>query len=335
MGSKGALAISWSNALKAAMANLAYSTILSQTFSSLSETVGFPISRIQALFLITIVALLPLCLLKNLSVLAPFSALGTLGIVLTAASMIIRFVDGSYQEGGQYFDDIPEHWRPYFGTDNRPFSPATLPFVCMLFEAYIMHYNSPRFYVELENATIPRFQRVCEISFGFSAICYMAIASVGFLTFGGNCDGYILNNYSPHDPFATVCRLCIALSTLLTFPIVFMGFRDGILDVMEFPTERQTVTNINLLTVILLTIITLTATVVTDLGMINAIGGGTLATAIVFVFPALMYRQAVKQLGTQAKPGQHTEVVIDMALMGFGITLGVTGVIVSIKALSS
>lgn len=227
MGRRGALLVSFIYAVKPAMANLAYTTILSQTLVSLLQSGGVEISRIEALVITTVVGILPLCLLKNIRVLAPFSAFGTAGSILTAVAMCIRYVDGSYRPGGCYYNDIPV--KPAFGERNTAWSLSALPFVCMLFEAYVMHYNSPRFYAELKDPTIPRFTQVVTISFGFSAIVNLAVAMAGFLTFGSNSDGYILNNYSPQDPLATVCRIAIATSTLLTYPIVFIGFRDGML----------------------------------------------------------------------------------------------------------
>jgi amino acid permease len=229
MGDKGALAVSFVYALKPAMASLALSTILSQTLQSLLKTGGIDVSRIETLLFVTVICILPLCLLKNLHVLAPFSALGTAGSIVTAVAMLIRYLDGSYQEGGLYFDDIPAALQPSFGDRNMSWSGSSLPYVCMLFEAYVMHYNSPRFYSELKDPTIPRFAIVVGTSFGFSAVINIIIASSGYLTFGGSCDGYILNNYSPQDPLATLSRLAIAVSTLLSYPIAFMGYRDGIL----------------------------------------------------------------------------------------------------------
>jgi amino acid permease len=229
MGDKGALAVSFVYALKPAMANLAYSTILSQTLQSLLKTGGIDVSRIEALLFVTIIGILPLCLLKNLNVLAPCSVLGTAGSIATAVAMSIRYLDGSYQEGGLYFGDIPAALQPSFGERNMAWSGSVLPYVCMLFEAYVMHYNSPRFYSELKDPTVPRFAIVVGTSFGFSAVINIVIASTGYLTFGGSCDGYILNNYSPQDNLATLCRLAVAVSTLLTYPIVFMGYRDGVL----------------------------------------------------------------------------------------------------------
>jgi len=223
MGSRGGTAISVANALKAALADLAYASILADTLRSLLASVGFEIARSICLVAITIVAILPMCLLKNLHVLAPFSVVGTAGVFLTAAAMAVRYFDGSYLEGGKYHEDIDTNLRPSFGTRNNAWSLAILPFVCMTYEAYVMHYNSARFYTELKDRTLPRFAVAVGSSFGLSALVYIFISSLGFLTFGENSASFILNNYSSSDPLAIVCRLAIGVSTLTAYPIVFHG----------------------------------------------------------------------------------------------------------------
>ena len=56
-------------------------------------------------------------------------------------------------------------------------------------------------------------------------------------------------------------------------------------------------------------------------------GGGTFATAIVFIFLAIMYQKAVKNMGYLAEPGQQQrEVVCALALVVFGVVLGFAGV---------
>ena len=134
VGSRGALAVSLVNAIKPGLANLAYCAILSQTFQSLLETAGWNVSRVGSLLLITVLFLLPLCLLKNLNVLAPFSALGITGIVLTAGVMMVRYLDGSYQPGGQYYSDIPKEMQPEFGDRNNSWSLQAAPLLCMVYE---------------------------------------------------------------------------------------------------------------------------------------------------------------------------------------------------------
>jgi hypothetical protein len=77
---------------------------------------------------------LPLCLLMNLAVLAPFSLLGTFGIILTAVAMAVRYWDGSYAPGGQYYNHIDVSLQPSFGATNNTWSLQILPFVCMVYE---------------------------------------------------------------------------------------------------------------------------------------------------------------------------------------------------------
>lgn len=97
-----AILVSLINCTKPALGNLAYSMILADTFRSLFATVGVEVSRTASLIMITLVGLLPLCLLKNLSVLAPTSMLGVIGFATTTLVMGIRYIDGSYTPGGKF-----------------------------------------------------------------------------------------------------------------------------------------------------------------------------------------------------------------------------------------
>ena len=324
MGHKGSMAISISNALKAAMAELAYASILADTIVSLLRGIGWEVPRVFCLLLVTIVGILPLCMLKDLHVLAPFSILGTAGIVLTAIAMTIRYVDGSYLPGGQFHKDLQHFKHPSFGTYDESWSTGILPFVCMTYEAYVMHYNSARFYTELKNRSLPRFAVAVGSSFGISALLYMAIASMGYLTFGANSSSFILNSYSSYDPLATLSRIAVGLSTLTAYPIVFIGVRDGVMDTFAVPITEQTPERVNRLTYILLSILTITAMFISDLGLINAVGGGLVATAIVFVFPTIMFRAAVHEKGT-AKENRN-EMVLASVLTLMGVVIGLVGV---------
>ena len=328
VGEAGAIAVPMANMLKAGLGNLAYSTILSQTLKSLLQTVDISLSRVACLFLVTIVGVLPLCLLKNLNVLAPFSVLGTSGILFIAFAMGYRYWDGSYVPGGQFYEDNVPELRASFGDRNQSFTLGVLPLVCMLYEAFVMHYNSARFYTELKNASLPRFAIAVSSAFGFSSVVYIAIACLGFLTFGGNSAPYILNNYSPYDPLATLSRLAVFISTLTTYPIVFIGCRDGMLDMLDVPPERQTSGNLNMLTVIMLAVLTFIAIFVTDLGFINAVGGGSLATIIVFVVPTIMWWVLAQE---PRGKDEIKDLPLALGLCVCGIFLGVVGVVIELS----
>jgi len=179
---------------------------------------------------------------------------------------------------------------------------------------------------------VKRFAAVVIPSFGVSAVIYTLITVFGFLTFGLNCDGFILNNYSTDDALMSICRFAIAFALALTYPLPFIGTRDGILDLFSVPDCKRTASNINILSVLLLALFTLMASYFKNLGMVNAVGGGLLGTAVVFVFPALMYQGVVTEhLGIESTKEQRHEVIFAIVLMWMGIIMGAIGVLVSLS----
>jgi len=91
-------------------------------------------------------------------------------------------------------------------------SPKALILACMLSNAYIAHFNAPKFLKELKNNTMARFHQVIGWSFGASILLYAGIAALGFLTFGVASNGLILNNYSNKDTLMSVARIAVAIS---------------------------------------------------------------------------------------------------------------------------
>jgi amino acid permease len=117
--------------------------ILADTFTSLFETLGWNLTRSESLLIITILVLLPLCLLKSLEILAPTSLLGSFAMFATAVAMGIRYFDGSYEEDGQFYGSTPPDLQPSFGNIGAlgALNPRSLILVCMFYEAFIAHYK--------------------------------------------------------------------------------------------------------------------------------------------------------------------------------------------------
>lgn len=295
-------------ACKTVLSCLAFSMILADAGQAVAVgTLGWAdVTREQALLVISGVALLPLSLLRDLSSLAPFSAVGVAGVALTAGVMIWRAVDGSYlaEEGeaavvdggaASFLSSVPTHLQPAFGDTGVSSADSSLHWLqalvlaCTLATAFVAHYNAPRFRAELAQPTVPRYNLVVTIAFAISALFFVVVAVSGYLTFGTACDGFILNNYSPFDPLATVSRIALVLSVVMTFPLPFVGLRDGTLDLLQIPVDNRTDLVLNGLTVGLLTIITALAYVLHDLALVVAIGGGTFSTLVSSVFPAVMF----------------------------------------------
>jgi amino acid permease len=128
---------------KTIFATLAYSMILADTFQSLVSVIVPGITKATTLTGVTAFLLLPLCLLKNLSSLAPFSLMGTLGMMYTAAAMGIRYFGKAYVANGQFAKDLPVQLRPAFGSlgATAAFSPKATILLGMLSTAYMAHFN--------------------------------------------------------------------------------------------------------------------------------------------------------------------------------------------------
>ena len=328
-GSSGiSLAVSMITTLQPALAYLALSSIMVTTFLPLLQAVGLRVTMTKLLLILTILVILPLCF-KGITLLslAPVSAFGMTGICYLAIVMVLRWIDGSYQEGGKYYDD--KAISPAFGITNNAWSTKVLPFFCIMFETWIlMHYNIPRYYTELKDASFLRFVRVVGFAFGGTALVYMAISVAGFLTFGRNVDGFVLNSYSPQDPLMLFGRLAFGMSLLTTIPLIFVGVRDGLLDCLSIVPHSQTTFRVNAISVGLLIVLTLCSVVLmSSLDVIKAVTQGILATLLVFVFPQVMYQRYVAQHPHALDETWHVR--FSMILMLLGVLFGIVGAVVA------
>lgn len=286
------------------------STTLPQLLQALSSHVGIitvvVVSRRQALVGLMGGVLLPLCLLPSLSALAPFSFVGLLGLVYTAIVMTIRYVDGSYNSNSDATAAIPS-----FGNRWEWWHPAVLVLAAKLENAYMAHYQAPTMYHELlqdddnhnhNDSKKTQFQKVVQISYLIVACLYTWMTMVGFGTFGSASTPFVLDSYSTtHDGLISASRCAIFVSLLCSFPLVFSGFRTSILTTTTMTTfgmrttsttsatpPSTTATIHTLWTVGLLSMITLLAYFVTDIGTLLSLGGGTYVCWLTFVFPPLM-----------------------------------------------
>eukprot|EP00980_Cylindrotheca_fusiformis_P013807 scaffold3572_cov113-Cylindrotheca_fusiformis.AAC.3 len=314
--------------IKTSLACLAFSMVLGDTFSALLGT-----SRNPTLLALSGGVLLPLCLLKNLSALSPFSLLGVLGMGYTAIAMAIRYFDGSYQmPDGALVGDVAAKLQPVFGSNANVFSSKSLILICMLSTAYMAHFNAPKFYLELKDNTLPRYNSVVSLSFGISILLMSGISMLGFLTFGKACSGLVLNNYSNKDIWMSGSRIAVAVSLVFSYPLAFTGCRDGFMDILNVPMEKRTASFQNTLTVAILSVLTTGAILLKDVSFVLAFGGATLGNLLTYVYPALMYRATVKQQGRTEENGA---VLASLLSAVTGIVMGAVGTKMAIQNLNN
>jgi len=316
---------------KTCAACLAYSMILGDTFVSLLSTVGIASAKIPVTLGLTGAVLLPLCLMKNLSSLAPFSLVGSLGMLYTAVAMIIRYVGKAYTATGAFGADNVAALRPNFGTVGAQgaLTPSAVILVSMLSTAYMAHFNAPKFYNELKDKTLPKYYKVVSTSFAISISIFALIAAIGFLTFGANSSGLILNNYSTRDGLMNLSRIAVAISLVFSYPLAFVGARDGVLDLLKM---KGTVKTQNILTVGLLAVITGASLVIPDVSFVMALSGATLGNGLIYIFPALMFRGAIRKK-IDATKEEKREVKFALGSAVAGICMGLIGTKMAIGSL--
>jgi len=119
---------------------------------------------------------------------------------------------------------------------------------------------------------------------------------------------------------------------MLSYPLAFVGCRDGMLDLLNVPSEKRSTSTLNTLTIGLLSILTLFAATLKDVSFVLAFGGATLGNALTYVYPALMYRGVVKQQGREAEEGGHVVIAMTSAILG--VVMGAIGAKMAIQSIS-
>ena len=337
-GSSFAWVVALSSTLDCFAGNLTFSMVLADTFrqlfSSLFEfgaknnpaffaNLEFYNTRSRVLLLVTVTSLIPLCCVKNLSSLAPFSLVGILGILYTAFVIGLRYFDSSYKlPNGRFLADL-ESAPSFLGTGSGEGAsllqniqnPKALIFVSMLSTAFIAHFNAPKFYRELKDADSQpkRFHLgVVAPSFAACVLFYAFVSSMGYLTFGSATKGMILSNYSTNDILISLSRFALGISLITSYPLLFVGLRSGIVDLInqlspllnrgekKDTTQQQQPKQFELtdrqsdkFTVVLVSLITILALKTTDITFVASMSGALLGTSLIFIFPPLMFRSAL------------------------------------------
>jgi len=314
--------------LKTVFTCLTYAIVIGESFSRIMMffgVSGFMGTSQGTLLTICFFVLIPLCLQKDLSVLSYTSMIGCFGQVWVVLSMHIRYHDGSYRPGGQFFDLIEEKDQPDFSGGGVLYwktGAATFVLLGSLATAFIAHYNAPKFYSQLQDATPEKFTKVVAGAFGFAMIIYFWIMCVGYLTFGKASEGLILNNYSEKDSLITAARIAMGFAVTFGFPLGFTGLRDATMSVFDMGQDKFVPVTLGLLSAIVTG-----ACFFHDLGLANSLGGAVFGALITLVFPGLLlyytgnFRGVTEFSENETKYASTTVLALGFTLMVFGSSL--------------
>jgi NhaP-type Na+/H+ or K+/H+ antiporter len=110
---------------------------------------------------------------------------------------------------------------------------------------------------------------------------------------------------------------------------VFVGVREGLLDLLQKKERTNQIQNV--LTVAGLSAITSAALVVKDVSFILAIAGATLGNALIYVYPALMFRAMVSKKSNASNAiKRESRSVLSLAFLG--VIFGIIGAGMAVKS---
>ena len=330
VGEKSAWVVTACCTFTPALACLSYSIIMGDAFAALiaaSSPGPGTMAALNALGgarratigALAVGVLWPLCSLKSLAALAPTSALGTGGVLYTAGFMAKRCLDGTYAAGGRF---AKECGVATFG-DTLGFGSVNLGvYLAMCGTAYMAHFNAPSFFQDAGKKMKP-YNAVIRNGFGLSILLNIAFMAAGFNTFGKGAKGLVLNNYATTDALAVVARALFGVSVVFTFPLAYNAVKTGLRGVarnMFAKTDAETLEKA--VVGVPLALITAIALVVDDAGVVAALTGALMGSAVIYALPALMLLKGDKV----AKAGWEKKIA-PFAMLAMGAVGAVLGVV--------
>jgi amino acid permease len=303
---------------------LAYLLVIGDSVTSLMGTAHWWSSRSASILAVVGGILWPLCNLQSLASLAPLSFVGVTGTAFTTAFLAWRC-------------PVLQPTSPYataglFCTYNRVASPAPLLLIAMSCVALMAHFSAPEFYHALtgssnkkDESVLKKFNLMTGFSYTVVTLISMAAMAFGFLTFGANAQGIILNNYPAQDWGAKVSKSLIVTSVVGGFPFVFDACRSAALQLWGRGREGEK----KKVTALLLSILTGIALFVKDAGFVISFNGALTGTAIIYTYPALLYLKHTSKDVTR-KMKNTLERYFCKFLVGFGFACSILGAITAV-----
>jgi len=158
--------------------------------------------------------------------------------------------------------------------------------------AFMAHYNSPKFYSQLQDNTLPRFAALVAGAFGLALAVFAVFGLCGFAVFGFAVEGNVLKNYGGGAE-VMLAWLGMAFSVAFTYPLVFSGFRESftaLLPRLGFAGANADDSKFRVpFTLFAVALTVLGGTVFSNIALVNGVKGAILCSVLAFVFPAAIH----------------------------------------------
>ncbi|KAL5050342.1 hypothetical protein BDW71DRAFT_203737 [Aspergillus fruticulosus] len=183
--------------------------------------------------------------------------------------------------------------------------------------AFVCHHNSLLIYGSLKKPTLDRFAKVTHYSTGISLLMCLLMGVSGFLFFGSETQGNVLNNFPSDNILINIARLCFGLNMLTTLPLEAFVCRE-VMTTYYFPDEHFNMNRHLIFTSALVLTSVAMALLTCDLGAVFELIGATSAASLAYIFPPLCYIK-LSNGSRKAKIPAYACIVFGVTVMGVSL----------------
>jgi amino acid permease len=202
------------------------------------------------------------------------------------------------------------------------FSTGSIAMVSAMMQAVIIQMCILPMYQQLEDRSPQKFRGIVMTAFSGLFAIFGGFSAIAYLTFGPEVHGNVLLDL-PHNRWGNLARIASSLSVMGVFPLVLMpmiapiknyrGFTGGASNMRELAAT--------IAKVIIITMVTLAAYMIHDLGVMNVFNGAFCVGGMVGVCPAMAGLYLL-----EGKPSMWWNMAM-YGLMGVCLTMSVLGLV--------
>lgn len=277
-------------------------------------------SRRTLVAVVTLVALIPLCVKRRFSLLRVSSIAGlvcTLYVFLYVTLDAIAFLLGdpiALENAGKMAG--PCDWLGAL----RSFG----IYSC----AFMAHFNAPAFYADLEGRSPMKFAKVCGAAYCLAFLIYAAFGLAGFARFGPDVPGNALTAYDL-DTKVLLMWLGMALCMAASFPLVFFAHRDALRRLLGrslgWPEDHRSVHHGTVtFTVVSVVVLAAAGALLEDVSFVVSLCGACSGACLAFILPgAIMLNMSLRKDATLRLPNLAKTFISLGIVLGFLSTVAV------------
>ncbi|XP_076463815.1 putative sodium-coupled neutral amino acid transporter 11 [Babylonia areolata] len=223
--------------------------------------------------IVTLLVTLPLSLYRNIGKLAKWALLSIVMIFFIIITVAIRL--------GTFAKDISPTEHAWEFADSR-----FIQGIGIVSFSFMCHHNTLLVHSSMEKPTQRRWNLVVHVSVMFAVFMCLLTGVMGYISFTGNTQGDLLENYCKDDVLMNCARFAFALTIMLTYPIECFVTRE-VMENVVFPSNRQPAPLWrHITTTVIIVCLTAGVSLSTDcLGIVIVFNGVLFAAPLAFIFP--------------------------------------------------